>query len=64
LASVVPLILTLMMRPHHIDPLLLAAIFLPILTIGALFLVPLTKWIGRRAMPRRRRRLSVHPAPS
>ncbi len=62
LASVVPLIVTLVLQPHHLDLLLLAAISLPILTICALFLVPMTNWISRRVLPRRRPRIRHEPS--
>jgi cellulose synthase/poly-beta-1,6-N-acetylglucosamine synthase-like glycosyltransferase len=64
LASLVPLILTLMVRPDSIELLLLAAISLPILTICALFLVPLTEWMRRSVLLQRRRRLPSRRDPS
>ncbi|MBT8467992.1 MAG: glycosyltransferase [Deltaproteobacteria bacterium] len=64
LASVVPLIVTLLVQPRRTDLLLLAAISLPILTICALFLVPMSKWISRRFLTRDQTRLSVPPAAS
>jgi len=56
-------VVTLAVQPRHIDLLLLASIWLSILTICALFLVPLTKWISRWVLPRNRPRLSVTPRP-
>lgn len=53
-ASLLPLLAVLLIRPQHIAPLLVAALTLPVLTVGALFLVPLSRWMTQRKPSRAR----------
>lgn len=52
LGTVLPLLVAMLARPSEINLLVVAALTLPVLTICALFLVPLTEWIRQR-VPRR-----------
>jgi uncharacterized membrane protein len=48
LGTVLPLLVAMLAQPSEINFLIVAALTLPVLTICALFLVPLTEWIRRR----------------
>lgn len=52
LTSLIPLLAVAYVRSGHTGPILLAALALPLLTIAALFLVPLTEWMRQRKTPR------------
>jgi len=54
IGSLFPLAGLVLIRPEHTAPLLAAALAFPVLTIGALFLVPLTQWLRQRRPGRAR----------